>query len=68
MPEARRSWREVRVDVDLTGSNCGPGWTSVDMTIAAPVEQSDEHVRESVAQHYAVPLEQVGPVRGDSLT
>lgn len=60
------------VHVDLTGSNCGPGYLEVDLTLAPPAGWTSERIREETATYYAIPLEQVGvprpvvPFRGGS--
>ncbi len=46
------------VHADLTGSNCGPDFISVDVRVDAPT-WDDERLRQECARHYDIPVEQV---------
>ena len=59
----KRQGRRVRLWVNLAGSNLGPDWRTVDLTISQPPEWDDERLRQEAARYYAVPIEQVGKVR-----
>lgn len=45
--------------VDLTGSNCGPVFRSVDVRGDWPDEWSDDRLRHECAAYYEVPPQQV---------
>lgn len=57
-----QSTRSVFLHVDLAGSRLGPAWLETDLRLAPPQDWDDERIRQETAQHYAVPLDQVGPV------
>lgn len=59
---SRAGWSErVELRVDLTGSNCPPGYRSVDLVLDSEVAGwDDERIRAAAAAYYAVPIEQVG--------
>jgi hypothetical protein len=60
MPEASsnvgRSTGPAVMDIDLTGSNLGPGWHCVRVMVDLP---DDGDVRQMAAEHYGVPVEQI---------
>lgn len=45
--------------VDLTGSNCGPAFRSVEVRGDWPSDWDDDRLRQECATHYAIPVEQV---------
>lgn len=45
--------------VDLTGSNCGPDFLSVNVRVDPPPDWDDERLRQECARYYAIPVEQV---------
>jgi hypothetical protein len=59
--------RRRAVDIDLTGSNCGPDFLAVVAVVCT--DWPDAKIREEAARYYGVPLEQVGwprqPDEGD---
>lgn len=63
-PLVRQCAREARfVVVDLTGSRMGEGWLSVELELSLdPEHWPDERIREEAAEHYDIPVEQVGSV------
>jgi hypothetical protein len=56
----------VTFRVDLTDSNLGEGWRSVEIDYAMPLGWSTTRMRMVAADYYGVPLEQVGPVTESS--
>jgi hypothetical protein len=56
-PKTQRKWR---LRIDLTGSNAGPAFKAVTVRGVMPIGMDPERLRELAAEHYAVPVAQVG--------
>jgi hypothetical protein len=53
----------VKLRVNLTGSNLGPGYYSADYELTVPASQPALDIRTLAAEYHAVPLDQVGEPR-----
>jgi hypothetical protein len=49
----------VTLRVDLTGSNCGPEFRSVEVVCEPPADWADDLLLEMCADYYGVPVEQI---------